>query len=422
MTTEITMPSYILPEVLLILMFLMIAASAIMPGIDRWSRRFFIVFFSVSSLGVAVFTFDIMTYDIPEMIWLENVLPLTEYMMFPLPSIIFTINLVHHVEEDWRKSIFLRIILLLWGFYCILHVIAHFTHYFYYSTPDRRFILRPAHPLLFVPVIAILAINIVMVIIKRNKLTRRHFWASLIYLIPAFISTIIHSLFFTIILINIALFISSLAMYIIILAEQIDQYMRQKTAIANQDASIMILQMRPHFIYDTMTSIYYLCEQDPKKAQQVILDLTSYLRKNFNAMGSSNIIPFSAELEHIRAYLAVELAQNEDHLFVEYDIPHTRFRLPPLTLQPLVENAVKHGLDPESEPLHILIRTRETEAGSVILVEDNGPGFDPRDVFDSHNALSNIKQRLKMMCKGSITITSKSGEGTVVKIVIPENE
>ena len=171
-----------------------------------------------------------------------------------------------------------------------------------------------------------------------------------------------------------------------------------------------------------MMSIYYLCAQDSKKAQQVTLDFTSYLRKNFSAIASENTIPFVNELEHTRAYLAVEQVQFEDGLFVEYDTPHTRFRVPPLTLQPIVENAVKHGMDPDSAPLRICIRTRETDAGHEITVEDNGPGFAQTNMDESepHIALANIQQRLEIMCGGKLTVMPREGGGTVVKVILPE--
>ncbi len=100
-----------------------------------------------------------------------------------------------------------------------------------------------------------------------------------------------------------------------------------------------------------------------------------------------------------------------------YDTPHTAFRVPPLTLQPLVENAVKHGMDPETAPLHIAIRTRKTKAGSEVVVEDNGPGFAPSD--EPHIALANIRERLEMMCGGKLTIHPRDGGGTVVTVTIP---
>jgi sensor histidine kinase YesM len=106
-------------------------------------------------------------------------------------------------------------------------------------------------------------------------------------------------------------------------------------------------------------------------------------------------------------------------LVVDFDTPFTRFRLPPLTLQPIVENAVKHCLDLDSDPLHISIRTRSTDSGAEIIVEDNGPGFDPCDESKPHTALKNIQQRLEIMCWGTMTIMPRDGGGTVVILTIP---
>ncbi len=181
----------------------------------------------------------------------------------------------------------------------------------------------------------------------------------------------------------------------------------------------MVLQMRPHFIYNTLMSIYSLCNQDPQKARQVTLDFTNYLRKNFNAVASDSAVPFSAELEHTRAYLAVEQAQHEEMLVVEFDMPFTSFRLPPLTLQPIAENAVKHGMDPYAGPLHVLIRTRKTSTGSEITVEDDGVGFDPAEKLRGHTTLANIRQRLDMMCGGTLEIAARDSGGTRVTIWIP---
>lgn len=209
-------------------------------------------------------------------------------------------------------------------------------------------------------------------------------------------------------------------MFGIIIAEQVDQSKKQQQEISNQRARITVLQMRPHFIYNTMMSIYYLCVKDPQKAQQFTLDFTTYLRKNFNAIVSEEAIPFSEELEHTKAYLAIEQAQYDDNLFVEYDTPHTLFHLPPLTLQPIVENAVKHGMDPDAdEALHIFIKTEKTDVGNVIIVEDNGPGFHPSDNQHPHITLNNICQRLEAL-GGTLKISPReNGSGTRVYITLP---
>lgn len=208
-------------------------------------------------------------------------------------------------------------------------------------------------------------------------------------------------------------------MFGLILSDNMEQYARQQQEIAHQRASVMVLQMRPHFIYNTMMTIYYLCKQDADKAQEVTLDFTEYLRKNFSAIASENTIPFADELKHTQTYLAVEQAQHEDNLFIEFDTPHTRFRVPPLTLQPLVENAVKHGMDIEGDPLHIYVKTRLTNSGSEIIVENDGHGFNPADDNEPHIALNNIRQRLEMMCKGKLKIAPREGGGTVVTVFIP---
>ena len=118
----------------------------------------------------------------------------------------------------------------------------------------------------------------------------------------------------------------------------------------------------------------------------------------------------------------MEQAQHEDMLCVDYDTPHIDFKVPPLTLQPLVENAVKHSLDPNGEALHIYVKTRLTDSGNEIIVENNGLDYQPSTDNEPHTALANIHQRLDMMCKGTLKITPREGGGTVVKVTIPNTK
>ena len=101
----------------------------------------------------------------------------------------------------------------------------------------------------------------------------------------------------------------------------------------------------------------------------------------------------------------------------EYDISFTLFRMPPLILQPIIENAVKHGMDPDAaEPLIISVKTEKTDDGMDITVEDNGKGFDPSN--NTETALDNIRDRLKQQCDGTMKIDSMPGK-TVVILSIP---
>jgi len=246
-----------------------------------------------------------------------------------------------------------------------------------------------------------LIVSLIAVIRRRKQLSKLQFILILVYLLAP-------------------VSIMLLAMELMLFIDQGKRYLKQKEELANQKASLAVLQMRPHFIYNTMTSIYYLIEQDAPKAQQVTLDFTDYLRKNFTAIAKEGTIPFAEELEHTRAYLAVEQVRFEGKLFVEFDTPYTSFRLPPLTLQPIVENAVKHGLDPELNPLYVTIKTRQTNDGSVITVEDTGPGFKDGDNNEPHIALANIQERLRMICGGTLTISPRENGGTIVKVFVPK--
>ena len=210
----------------------------------------------------------------PEKTVFYDWIPLIEYLLLPIPIMIISFYIVHCFGENLKDSLISRTVIPIWLFYCVQHIIAHFTTFFYYSTPDGRFFIKSSVFILYIPIIAILLFVIFTLIKRRKELPRRYVYAFLFFFVPVTIAIIVHSICFSITAIFIAAIIGSLAMYILILTDQIEQYSLQQAAIANQEASIMILKMRPHFIYNTMTSIYYLCDQDPKKAQKVILDFT----------------------------------------------------------------------------------------------------------------------------------------------------
>ena len=390
-----------------------------MPGMDRWSRRFFMCFFAILALIMGTFFIELVSYGDPAMVQVELAV---SFMQSLLPTILMpmlTIYLVRRCEEDCRNSALLRVVLALWAAYFIVLVIAQFSTLFYYYAPNNQFYTGPLFPLAMAPLVLILVLNLAAVIRRRDKLSRRLFFAFLVFLVPMTIVLTVHAFVPVYLFINVGIIMTGISMFIIIVSEQVEQYIHLQQETARQRASIAVLQMRPHFIHNTMTSIYYLCDQDPKTAQQVTMDFNTYLRKNFTAIAKDDTIPFTEELEHTRAYLAVEQAQFANKLVVDYDTPHTRFNVPPLTLQPLAENAVKHGMSPKTVPLRICIRTRKTESGSELVVEDNGPGFDPAIANEPSTTLNNIQQRLDMMCDGTLDIAPREGGGTVVKVTIP---
>ena len=402
--------------------------TVVIPGIDRWSRRFFIIYFIVFMLCwlSAIIESLFQSYSVPSavfrfLLFLENLL-----LSVPLPML--TVFLLRCSSEDLRSGRLLKAVLILWTVLFLEFSCSAAIGGFYYVTPDNRYYRGTLYPLLLLPAVAVLLLNLAGTIKRRKLLSRKVFFAFLFALLPMTIAMTTQLFIDFFPLISISYVLAALAMYSFILSDQIEKDLsrqrkiaRQQQEIAQERASIMALRMRPHFIYNTLMSIYSLCDLDPQKARQITLDFTNYLRSNFNAVASESTIPFSKELEHTRAYLAVEQAQYDDMLAVEYDTPFTHFRLPPLTLQPLVENAVKHGMDPYAGPLRVSIQTRQTGSGIEITVSDNGRGFDPSSENIPHTTLSNIRQRLEMMCGGSLEITSDAGRGTVVTIRLPDS-
>lgn len=426
--------------------------TAVIPGIDRWSKRFFLIYFFLFLLcclsGIAEWASPY--YRVPGTLF--HFILILESLLISLSLPLLTVYLLHCCGEDMRSSKLLRAVAGLYAVYFVLLASESFIGGFIFISPDYQYIRGPLYPLALLPLVAILLFNLAGTIRRRTRLSRKVFLGFLVALLPMSVALIVQLFVDVFALLDISLVLSALSMYSIILSDQIEQdqrrqreIARQQLEIANQRASITVLQMRPHFIYNTMTSIYCLCDQDPKLARQVVMAFTTYLRKNFTAIASAALIPFASELEHTRAYLAVEQALYEDSLFVDYDTPHTFFRLPALTLQPIVENAVKHGRDPYAGPFHISIRTRKTDSGSEIVVADDGKGFSETatklspaqpgmvqaeskihtlqpDDSEPHIALENIRHRLEIMCGGRLTIAPNDGGGTVVTVTIPDSD
>lgn len=404
----------------IMLALLGLVVSAAMPASDRWSKRFFIAFFTVIVLYVGVCTVDTFIYSRPEMGAVMTVVYYFETLCSLLLLPMLTAYVLHCSGGDWRHSPVFRLQAALFVACFVLLNVTPFTTWFYYLTPEGYFRRGPLYPLFLLLPEAMQLLNIATVIRLRGRLPQPYLYAFLVGLLPTALALLFQVFSSTVVdLFGISITICAFSMFLIILYDQGKQSLRQEREIARQRASIMVLQMRPHFIYNTMMSIYYLCKQDPDLAQKVTLDFTTYLRRNFTAIASDRLIPFPEELEHTRAYLAVEQAQFEGRLFVGYDTPHLDFSVPPLTLQPIVENAVKHGMDPDGDPLHIQIRTRRTDSGSEITVENSGAPFEPADDSEPHIALGNIRQRLQMMCHGQLTINPREGGGTVVRVTIP---
>ena len=185
--------------------------------------------------------------------------------------------------------------------------------------------------------------------------------------------------------------------------------------------SIMLSQIQPHFIYNTLGTIERMCLKDPKKAFDLVRNFSLYLRRNFSERDSVKTISFSEELKHVEYYVNIEKVRFPD-MNIEYDVQTTDFVMPALSVQPLVENAIKHGLMRLETGGTVLIRSYETPTHFCVEVKDDGVGFDPDLPLDGkkHVGLRNIRGRLKAMVDGDLVLESTPGVGTKAVIMIPK--
>ena len=193
--------------------------------------------------------------------------------------------------------------------------------------------------------------------------------------------------------------------------------------LSEQRVQLMLSQIKPHFLYNVLGSIEMLCDMNPKAAKLATRKFSRYLRGNMDAISGPSQIPFERELQHTQLYLDLEQTRFEDALQVRQKIDVKDFFLPPLTLEPIVENAVKHGIrrNPDGRGM-IQIETEELEDCYEIRVIDNGAGFESNALPDGreHVGIRNVTERLEQICGGSLQIDSTPGKGTTAIIRIPK--
>ena len=185
--------------------------------------------------------------------------------------------------------------------------------------------------------------------------------------------------------------------------------------------SIMLSQIQPHYIYNTLGTIERMCLKDPQKAFDLVRNFSLYLRGNFSELDSVTPIRFAEELKHVEYYVNIEKVRFPD-MSIEYDVEVSEFVLPALSVQPLVENAIKHGLMRLETGGTVKIHSYETPIHFCVEVTDDGVGFDADAPIDEkkHVGLRNIRGRLKAMVNGDLILESKPGVGTKAIIMIPK--
>lgn len=327
---------------------------------------------------------------------------------------------------------------------CIIS--AKYTHWYYIIDEQNVYQRQPYYNIALVLIAVLFVLVVLQIIVCAKRLLVKQIVSLLLYILIPFTMVILQVVFKPGIgLTNIGMAISLIIIFIVsnvritfmeselnkkvlqqnmVLLNQNKVIADKKEEIENLQLNMVITQMQPHFVFNVLNIIYYLCAKDTKLAQTAIDNFSSYLRTNIDSLVSDELAPFSKELEHVKNYLDLEKLRFDDELEIEYDIGPTDFHLPMLVVQPLAENAVKHGIAKSSRGGKLIIRTVEDYDNYYIYVIDNGVGFDtkkkPADDGRSHIGVENVRVRIEKRVNGKLEIFSTKGKGTTAVITIPK--
>lgn len=196
------------------------------------------------------------------------------------------------------------------------------------------------------------------------------------------------------------------------------------------EAAYLQAQIQPHFLFNTLNSLMVLSDIDTEHMRKLGDAFSSYLRISFNYLNTGELVKLSYELELVEAYLFIEKTRFEDRLSVVLNVePDLPLLLPPLSIQPLIENAVRHGLLSRNVGGTLCLSITRHEGYTRIEVKDNGKGIEPEKVAELLHAtpggkggigIVNTNRRLLQRYGQGLSIVSEPGEGTMVSFDIPD--
>lgn len=320
------------------------------------------------------------------------------------------------------KKLYLTVIAVVCGAQVFFAVISPFTDSIFYVS-DRGyqrgslFIISQLIPLFCYILFTVL------VIVYRKRLNWREVVFFLLYIFVPLGGGAIQMFLRGVAVVNIGVALALLFILVNIQFEHEITLRKQEKKLAELRIDIMLSQIQPHFLYNVLTGIRTLCEMDPIRAGESIGTFSKFLRANMESLTNKSPIPFEQELAHTRSYLYLEQQRFEDKLNVIYEINTTAFTIPPLTLQPIVENAVRHGIMKKKDGGILTIRSEETDGAYMVTVIDDGVGFsvEQRKTAEyAHIGIENVKNRLNALCGGTIEVQSEPQNGTTVTICVPK--
>ena len=341
----------------------------------------------------------------------------TFYIMNNIEVILLSMYTLYYVVMPQNKkkhaliiSIFLFIV------FVVLDIVNIYTGIFFYSENGEY--MRSKTMILSQGYQFIAFSTVLLVTFINNKINMREKIAFATYCILPLISILVQNVLKGYAIAYATIIISVEILFFFVNVQKNIELAEQQEKTKEAQIKIMLSQIQPHFIYNSLSSISTLIDIDPEKAQRSLDDFTEYLRMNLSSITKDKSIPFKEELRHIETYVALEKLRFNDRIHIVYDLGIIDFKVPTLTIQPLVENAIKHGILKKIEGGTVTLTTYETDTCYVVEIKDDGIGFDISEIDfdDGHFGLKNISYRISKTCDGDLSISSKVNVGTKITV------
>lgn len=360
-------------------------------------------------------------------VWLTKLFGFFSYGGGTIMALFYLFCILSFVEErgapdvSYRSAYLMRIVC---GCYLVLVFLSMFNGMLFQVDAHGNLTDGPYYWIAWLIDPMILLIEILVVVHYRKNLSRLGTIVMLNFGLVSLLTTGLQSIWYPVPEL-LACTLALLLMFMLFYWEMEKNLVENERELMQSQVSLAISQIQPHFLYNTLSTIAELCRKDSAMAEEVTYRFALYLRGNLEHMGDSFPVEFSKELKHVQTYLWIEKIRFQEELQVVYDIQTEAFIIPALTVQPLVENAVKHGMMGSENVCTITIRTKCVERGYQVIIEDDGCGFDPEQVKNDgrkHIGIESVRSRLKFMVGGTLTVKSAIGKGTTVIIEIPGKE
>ena len=329
-------------------------------------------------------------------------------------------------EEKVFRNRILQMIMAIYVIYLVVLVYTQFSTTVYYYDELNIYHRGPWYPVLLVLPILMSILYILLLWTRRAGLSKEQKAAFASYILIPVVSMIIQMLFYGVNIIALGTSVAAFIMLTNVISDHRKRYYKQLVENSKLKTEILLSRIQPHFLFNTLGTISYLCTDAPE-AKKAIGLFSRYLRGNIDVLSDEMLIPFDKEIDHVRMYLELEKLRFEDSLQISWDLSCTDFMIPSLTLQPLVENAVRYGVRGNADGCGtVRIQSRDCSDYYEISVLYSGPGFYPDktrwSAERSHIGIDNVKERLRVVCNGELRIQSYPGRGTQATIILPKEK